>query len=124
MTRPVDWWGQAVERESQARLEQATARWWRRERRALRLARWGMWATLAAAIVASLWLVLDTRRQVDTALAEAARVRAEAAALREQMDLRRCAEWPEWCRGQRKARNRHGRGQGSGGVRGASPGES
>lgn len=96
-TRPVDWWGRQVEDASRAMVERVTITCWRREHRGLRLARWGAWLVLVAAVLASTAHMLATHHAMDGVRQRAEVDRQVARETLRAVQVRLCLQFPEWC---------------------------
>jgi hypothetical protein len=96
--RPIDWWGREVEQWSRFAIERASQRWWRmyRWRRAitLRVAE----AVLAASVLAGLVTFLAASNLAEKVKAEMAVLEQRTREKARSLELRRCLEWPDWCK--------------------------
>ena len=85
----------AWSREKWSRMDDTT---WHRVQSLRRWLKISSWAWFILAILAGLYLILEVKGIRESILADAARLRAEAAEIRLAIEQRRCQEFPMWCR--------------------------
>lgn len=94
MERNLDSWS----REKWSRLDDST---WHRLQHTRRWVTMGSWAWALAALLFGCVMALQGYASGQLALADAAKIRAQAAEIRRQMDMRECQQFPASCRDRR-----------------------
>lgn len=104
MSRPVDWWGRQVERQSRLQVERMSRQWWARNSTRLRRIRNRIhWFTgcavallVASALVGAV-IILSALTTADKVLAHAQAVRERSMTIGRSMNAIRCRMLPELC---------------------------
>ena len=104
MSRPVDWWGRQVERQSRLQVERMSRDWWirnygrfRRIRRRLRWLEMSVAALLVASTLVGAVVILSALLTAERILIHTEGVRVRTFAIARSIDAIRCRMLPDLC---------------------------
>ena len=104
MSRPVDWWGRQVERQSRLQVERMSSDWWtrnygrfRRIRRRLHWLQLSLWALIVASALVGTIIILSALLTAERILIHTEGVRVRTLAISRSIDAIRCRMLPDLC---------------------------